>query len=724
MLAAHALPPFVRGFLLLQASRSVDLDREKVKPAEAPELRTEELDRVARRRDDRGILLSERPSQKTEPLSSRPGRGRTLTVDIDIGGTLTDGLFSDGESFWAAKVDTTPHDFTLCFFECLGEGARRAGYDDLTAFLEHVAVIRWSATIATNVLAERKGPRIGLLVDPGQETALYGDNPSPAVGHVVDAGSVTAFPAGAGEEELLAALRALLERGARRLCVSLGGSFADASRELEVKRLVDEQFPDHYLGSVPIVLGSEICRHPDDQTRTHMALVNAYVHTPLANSLFRAEDELLSRHRYRRPLYIGHVNGGVARVAKTRGVDTIESGPVFGLIGAAHLARAYGLERVLALDIGGTTAKIGVIVGGEPARSSSTDFFGIGAKIPWLLLRSVALGGGSVARVADGRVTLGPDSMGAFPGPACYDLGGGNATLTDALLVSGRLDPDRFLGGRKALSMERARAALEEHVAAPLGVPVEEAAGRVTDAAVEMVAGAVERTLAEAEERPDGFTLYAFGGNGANFAAAVAGRLGLAGAYAFGLGPVLSAFGSSVSDICHVEEQWPYLPVNTTAPAVVGELVAEARSRVVAELAGEGVAGDSITLEAELTLLGEDGPTEWRGSPDPSTIGAALEAAHGRTIQRVAVRGSYAMPSPELRREEIVAETRPEPVGERPASGGALAVFDWDELTPGAVLAGPAVLESDTNTCTVPAGWSLAIDELGNARLEPTDRRT
>ncbi|MCC6222863.1 MAG: hydantoinase/oxoprolinase family protein [Thermoleophilia bacterium] len=665
------------------------------------------------------VLVTGLETVASGPPATGGARSRRLTVDIDIGGTLTDGLFSDGATYWTAKVDTTPHDFTVCFFTCLEEGARLGGFEDLTGLLDQVAVIRWSATIATNVLAERKGPRIGLVVDPEQEAALYGAGPSPAVGHVVDTASIATVAPGAREEELLAVLRALLERGARRLCVSFGGAFEDAGRELEVKRLVEEQFPDHYLGSVPLVLGSEICRHPDDRTRTHIALVNAYVHTPLASALFRAEDELLSRYRYRRPLYIGHVNGGVARVAKTRGVDTIESGPVFGLAGAAHLARAYGLGRVLALDIGGTTAKIGLVIEGEPVRSSETDFFGIDARIPWLLLRSVALGGGSVARVVDGELTLGPDSMGAFPGPACYDLGGENATLTDALLVAGRLDPERFLGGRKTLSAGRAAETLAEHVAAPLGVPVAEAAERVLAAAVELVAAAVERTLAEADESPDGLALFAFGGNGANFAASVAGRLGVRAASAFVLGPVLSAYGSSVSDLCHVEELWPHLRIDADTGPRVGALVEAGRERVVAELEGEGFARDAIVLQAELTL-GGGSLTEWRGPAEAAAVAAALASAAGRSVERIAVRGSCAMPSPELRREPGGAPTRPQPASLRElGAGGSLPVFDWDALAPGALIEGPGLLESDTNTCMVPAGWSLVIDELRNARIEP-----
>jgi acetophenone carboxylase len=202
------------------------------------------------------------------------------TVDIDIGGTLTDGLFSDGARYWVATVDTTPHDFTICFFDCLREGATLTGHADLTSFPEEVDVIRWSSTIATNVLAEHKGPRIGLLLSPGHAEDLYGRGKSPAVGHVVAPENIAVVHDPSNQEAVLSAIRALLERGVRRMCISLQGAFQDDSGELAIKRLVEEQFPDHYLGAVPALLGSQVCRHPDDRTRTHMALINAYVHTP------------------------------------------------------------------------------------------------------------------------------------------------------------------------------------------------------------------------------------------------------------------------------------------------------------------------------------------------------------------------------------------------------------------------------------------------------------
>src|SRR4051795_12081965 len=545
--------------------------------------------------------------------STRP---RPYTVDIDIGGTLTAGLFSDGTAVTPVKVDTTPHDFTVCFFECLKEGARLLGFESLTALLAEVAVIRWSATIATNIIAEGKGPRIGLLVSPGTGENLYGEGKSPAVGRLIAPENIVEV----GDN--LVAIRALLEQGVRRIAVSLKGGFEDDSEEQEIRTLVDEHFPDHYLGAVPLVLGSEICRHPHDQTRTHMALVNAYVHTPLAVALFKAEDELLEQHNYRRPVYIAHVNGGVARVAKTKAVDTAESSPYFGLNACAWWARQYGHAKVLALDVGGTTAKLGVIVDGKPLTIPHGDLLGVPLKTPWTLLRSAPLGGGSIVRDVDGEITIGPESQGAFPGPACYDLGGREATLTDAFLAAGMLNPDRFLGGRRALRTDLARDALA-------GIDPE----RVIDTAADMVAAVADETLALAE--PGDFELYCFGGNGANFAARVAQRLGLTRAHVFNLGPVLSAFGSSVAEICHVYEEWP-------APgADMDEIVERGKTHVRRDLEGERLSVDDARFEVEIT-------------------------------ERVTVRGYSPVPTyaPQLQTETSVA-----------VEGGVLV---WEDLAPGA----------------------------------------
>jgi len=644
------------------------------------------------------------------------------TVDIDIGGTLTDGLFSDGQQVVAAKVDTTPHDFTVCFFECIREGATRLGYDNLTKFLEDVKVIRWSSTIATNVLAEGKGPKLGLLISEGHGTDLYGDGTSPAVQKVISPENIRQIGEPISEEEVLRKVRELLEQGVRRICVSLKGAFKDPSAERRIKALIDEQFPDHYLGAVPTLLGSDILHHPDDQTRTHLALINSYVHTPLAVALFKAEDELLLQHKYRKPVYIGHVNGGVARIAKTKGVDTTESGPVFGLNAAAYFAKRYGLDKVLSVDVGGTTAKIGLILNGEVVTVPEGDFFGIPLKTPWILLRSIALGGGSIARVKDGEITLGPESMGAYPGPACYDLGGENATLTDAFLITGAMNPERFLGGRRQLQTERARAAIKEHVAGPLNLSVEEAAGRIVEKAMQMVADAALETVRDYGHSPEGFSLFAFGGNGSNFASGVADRLGIKRAYVFSLGPVLSAFGSSVSDICHIHEEWPYLTLDENSGRELKSLVETGRQRVIRDLEGEGLSLSEAELSVELVFAMKKDESEVIRLSMESALNdgiAEVAAAHqGAVVERIAVKGVSPTSKFELTRQEITRGHAREDLKRTilwPTRVENAPVYDWEQLPRGAVFYGPACLESETVSCMVTPGWQVEIDGFGNA---------
>ena len=260
------------------------------------------------------------------------------TIDIDVGGTLTDGLFGDGQTLAAVKVDTTPHDLTVCFMDCLQAGTDELGFDDSGALLAQTQLIRWSTTITTNVLAERRGPRLGLFVSKGEEHSLYSGHGSNLALELVGEDNVIGLTQPVDPQAVLGLVKSLLERGVRRVCISLTGAFSNAKDEAKLKQVIEQQYPDHYLGAVPVLLGSDICKHPDDMTRTHYALINAYVHGPLADTLFKAEDKLRDQFGWKRQLLIGHQNGGVARVAKTRAVDTIESGPTMGLFASADFA--------------------------------------------------------------------------------------------------------------------------------------------------------------------------------------------------------------------------------------------------------------------------------------------------------------------------------------------------------------------------------------------------
>jgi N-methylhydantoinase A len=650
------------------------------------------------------------------------------TVDIDVGGTLTDGLFSDGETAIPVKVDTTPHDLTVCFRDCLTEGARRFGFDDLTTFLNQVDLIRWSTTITSNALAQRTGPKLGLLVSEGHEHDLYARGGSnPVLGTLIAPANVIGLSRPVEPKSVLLAVKTLLENGVRRICISLDGSFQDASDEQAMKRAIETQYPDHFLGTVPVLLGSDLSHYPDTATRTNHSLINAYIHGPLASALYRAEDDLRASG-YEHPLLIGHANGGVARVSKTKALDTLESGPAMGLFAAAYFARAYHLSHVVTLDVGGTTSKVGIVQDGRVAMANDADILGIPVNAPSVLMQSIALGGGSVVSVDAGthRLRLGPESMGAYPGPACYDLGGTEPTLTDALLTLQWLPADYFLGGSRKLNAERAREVIEQHVAKPLGKSVEQAALDIASSAFQMVADALREVMSRVDWRPEESTLFTFGGNGPAFACGVAERVGISQAYIFDLGAVFSAFGSSISDIAHVYEHG----LNVSLTSAEGqhqahEVIERMRREALHDMRGEGFPPDRVQLSLEAEVADADG----RLFPVAEEISSAgpidphfLQARQG-TVELLRLRATASMAHYEVARRTPNGHAPNEAIkGHRDAIWGRVSdpatLYTWEALRPGNEVFGGAILESAWTTYPVLPGWSLRVDEYGNGHLQ------
>jgi acetophenone carboxylase len=662
-----------------------------------------------------------------------------LTADIDIGGTLTDGIFIDGAKLVCVKVDTTPHDLTVCLFDCLAQGAARLGYEDLGSLLEKLELIRWSTTITSNVLAEYRGPRIGLLVSNGHERDLYArEDGALVLGKILSARDVFGVDDRTSETEVMNGVRALLESGVRRICVSLSGAHRDPKRELQIKRIIDQQYPDHFLGSVPVLAGSDISKSADDATRTYCAIINAYTHGALAATLFKAEDDLRELHRYAGTFLVSHINGGAAGISKTKAIDTIESGPILGIHGSAHLAKVYGLSDVVALDVGGTTAKVSVLRGSQPVQRKPSDFFGIPVQISLPYLRSIALGGGSVVKVAANgageKITLGPESMGALPGPACYGLGGDVPTLTDAFVASGLINPDYFLGGTKAIQLDTARAAIDGGIAELMKVPGEECCRAIIDTAFRSVASLITEAGAELQQDFAGSTLFAYGGNGGLFACGVAEKTGIRQVYLLSLGPVFSAFGSCVSDISHVYERAVEISdFSTSEMGKLNELLDDIKAESTRDLLGEGIkpVGSTYSVELEAALTSHSG----RGSsvvvaldeaslPEAVAIQKKCEVRVGGAarIELLRVRVHVAMPKPALQERDLVGSDASRAFkGKRKvawgSSNGEATLYDWDALQPGNRLEGCAVLEGSNSTYLVPEGWAMEVDRFGNAKV-------
>ncbi len=650
------------------------------------------------------------------------------TVDIDVGGTLTDGLFSDGKTAIPVKVDTTPHDLTVCFRDCLAEGARCFGFDDLSVFLNQVDLIRWSTTITSNALAQRTGPKLGLLVSEGHEHDLYASNSSnPALGTLIAPANVIGLSRPIEPRTVLLAVKTLLENGVRRICISLDGSFQDASDEQITRRIIETQYPDHFLGTVPVLLGSDLSHYPDSVTRTNQSLINAYVHGPLANALYKAEDDLREAG-YEHPLLIGHASGGVARVSKTKALDTLESGPTMGLFGAAYFARLYQLSHVVTLDVGGTTSKVGIIDNGRVAMTGEADILGIPVNAPTVLMQSIALGGGSVVQVdpVGHQLRIGPESMGAYPGPACYDLGGTEPTLTDAFLTLQWLSADYFLGGSRRLNTERAREVIEQHVARPPGKSVEQAALDIASAAFQMVADTIREVLDRVGWQAEESTLFTFGGNGPAFAGGVAERVGISQAYLFDLGAVFSAFGSSISDIVHVYEHGLNVSLaSQQGQRLAREVIERMRREALHDMKGEGFAPERVRLSLEAEVTGENGKLSSAVEEVSSTAPIEPQFLQTRqgTLELLRLRATASMPHYEVTQRTSNGHSPAEAVkGRREAIWGRISepttLYTWEALRPGHEITGGAILESAWTTYPVLPGWSLRVDEYGNGHLQ------
>lgn len=445
------------------------------------------------------------------------------------------------------------------------------------------------------------------------------------------------------------------------------------------------------------------------------------------------------QHGYRRPFLIGHINGGVARVAKTTAIDTVESGPIFGLFASVDYARRYQLPYVISLDVGGTTVKVGVVVNGEPLLTREPSIFGVEIKLPMVLLYSIPLGGGSVVHAdGSGDLRLGPESMGAYPGPACYDVGGTEATLTDALVVLGRINPEAFLGGTRWLNADRAREVIAENVADRLGLTVEAAARRVYEESCRLIADAVRRILAEHRLEREDFALFAFGGNGPLFAARTAELLDVRRVHTFGLGAIFSTYGSSISAVSHTYEYALFEPL--THPNL--DRLAGVLPRMIEEgfrdMASEGFRREQVRLALELevrngsasvrTLRSSFTPDNGQGGEDAlralvanlRTEQGGVENVHVERL-RLKATAQIATYSPVARREKPgdvpAAQMAERSVYWNQEGPEVTQVYDQGALSSGLVIDGPSVIEGALTTYVVPPGWQLTVDPYLNGRM-------
>jgi N-methylhydantoinase A/acetophenone carboxylase len=707
------------------------------------------------------------------------------TVNIDIGGTFTDffAIDVDGRAS-ITKVPTTHYDLSVGFMKGMRELARMNG-KGLSAFLGQAGAVRYCTTLGTNALIERTGPKLGLITTAGFEDTIYlgrarswADGGSPrenkdlarirkprplisrdmVVGVQERIDSLGNVVRPLDPDEVLEKLQVLVDRGAMGFAVCLLWSFLNPVHERKVKSIIEEEYPEDYLGSMPVMLSSGVSPKSGEYTRFTTTIVNAYIHGVMAEELNKLGIELRDGG-YRRPLLLVHSTGGMKKVSRTRAVLTHNAGPVAGLHGALTLGNRYAFENVIFTDMGGTSFDIGIITGG---RLRTYDFIPVidcwRTNIPAIEVKSIGAGGGSIAWVnamMGNTLEVGPQSAGSMPGPACYDQGGQEATVTDADLVLGYLNPDNYLGGRMPLDPALSREVIGTKIAGPLGIGVVEAAVRIRRLVDAKMGQEVFNEVALKGHDPRDFVLFACGGAGPAHACGFAPYLQVNRVVVPGHSPVFGAYGASTVHIRQVWEKSRTLKIFQWATQSYSEdcdgfnaVVSELRDLAVRDFRLEGFSEGEIRFRLELdmrygtqyNLTKVVSPRlKIRGSDDFRELCDAFTQQYSAIYSPEA---TFPMGGVNVECFYLTAsvEAKDAPVDKAPLEGpepGRAArlpsrkacwsgsvepadtpVFSFPELRPGNRILGPALIEAPDTTFVIEPGWRFTLDEFHNGLLE------
>jgi N-methylhydantoinase A len=544
-------------------------------------------------------------------------------VGIDIGGTFTDCIAIDeAGTVTIGKAPSTPPDFQTGFVDSIRATAGRLGISLEELLAE--AKIYHGCTVGTNALVERRTARVGLLATSGHGDSIIvmqagGRLTGMAPEYVAHVASQTkdeplvpkelieecheriTFDGEVlvelNEERCMASIQRLLDAGAEAFAVSLLWSIVNPVHERRVLELIQELAPGAFVS-----LSSRVIPRNGEYERTVATVVNSLI-GPAMNNYLRDLEGDLAKLGYEDTIHVMSCSGGLidAGYARELPMLTIGSGPVAGLIGAGALTRAEraGHEDVITTDMGGTTFDVGVIRSGQPLSRPTTRYGQYEYFVPTLDVRSVGAGGGSIVRFDPDTATLrvGPKSAGSRPGPAAYLRGGTMATVTDADLVLGHLNPDYFLGGDITLGIDAAHEALRV-AGEPLGFSAEEtaaAAARIVDS---QMADAIRLASVQQGYDPRSYVMYAYGGAGPVHATALARELGIRRVVVplSDLAAGWSGFGVASSEAVVVEEVAKALTYPFDPEEMNGEW-ATLEEKVRTAMAGQGIAAESLQWE-------------------------------------------------------------------------------------------------------------------------------
>lgn len=681
-------------------------------------------------------------------------------LGIDAGGTFTDFVFSDDQgNVRLFKSTSTPEDGTLAIDNGLQQisAAVDRSVEDILADTD---LCINGTTVALNALIQFKGVKVGLICTAGHEDSIeirlghkedgyrYDAKYPPArmlvprylrvpVRERIRSDGKVHIPL--HEEDVRAACELFCREGVQAVVVSFVWSVLDTSHERRAAEIVREMLPRAFLS-----IGSEVFPQTREYTRTSTTVLNAYL-GPVLQNYVNGIDAYMHKRGLHAPVQYFQSNGGMAtgRAMAQRSVYAINSGPASAPQAGLYFAKPLGIDNIITVDMGGTSFDITLTQGGRTNISKNIDFLRYRIGVPMIQVETLGAGGGSIAWIdQSGLLRVGPQSAGAVPGPACYGRGGKEPTVTDANVVLGYLHPEYLLRGRLKLDRAAAIRAIEDQVAKPFGMTVDEAAYGIFKIVNNNMVGGMRRVSIERGYDPRDFALVGAGGAGPLHITALAAEMGIKRVLVPKLASGLCAFGQIISDV-----KYNYMaacPMRLDERAdfdAIRRLYASIEKEAIDALHAEGFADADIVIERSMDLRYVGQVHECTVELGSMEISAAALGDIRARLDRVH-KQLFTYDEPESLAEVVNLESTvygrvPKPNPPHFAEGGPDAsaakiqerdvvfafvdgirrvrtpIYDGARMLAGNVVAGPAVIEEETTSIVVEPGWTACLDTHG-----------
>lgn len=686
---------------------------------------------------------------------------RRYFIASDVGGTFTDTILYDKEEkrVFISKVSTTPENQSIGTIRGISKILNTQGLD-----ARQIEAVNHGMTTGTNTVIQRRGAFSALITNRNFRDVLeigrqnrpslynfFATREKPLVerenrftikGRINYRGEILE---NLDEKEVKRIALEIKRRKIRAVAICLLHSYINPTQEQRVKEIVTP-----ILGDLSICISSEILPEYREYERFSTTVLNAYLMpvmhrylTTLEEGLRGEDPALMVRIGPKVPVMIMESSGGVmtAKIAREKPVYTVLSGPAGGVVASAFIGQLTGFQHLITIDMGGTSTDISLILNGKPILTSEGNIEGIPIRVPIIDINAIGAGGGSIAWIDEGgALKVGPQSAEAVPGPACYDQGGDQPTITDANVIFGRIDPSYFLGGEMMLNPEKSKEVIEEKLCRPLKMDLLTAVrGIIQVANANMVRG-IRVVSVERGYDPRDFTLIPYGGAGPLHAVALAKELKIPKVLVPPIPGILSAMGMLISDIRHDFVLTRIIPISKASPDVLEPVFQDLQQKAVDMLRREGVEQKDTTLlkYVDVRYVGQSFEIRVKFEGDVCTAEHIQELVRNFHVEHEKRYGHKDLNAPvELvnfrvegigKRESIFLREIPSGKADPPMESLKsirkvyfeekqtfldTRIFERERLLAENVIEGPAVVEESNATTLIHPGMAGKVDSYG-----------